>query len=158
MASYTITITSESTQTTVEVEDTDGSPRILAIVVKAVGESELHTLQLPPIDLDLLVRSLLPPVPFTKPTAVGGEPAQPAPAEQAQPEQAQATKAAKTPAPRKRTATMPVRKRAYRRMPDDLLAVYEQTGSVGAVAAHFDVPRHTAQGWIDRLRRAGSAA
>ena len=45
--------------------------------------------------------------------------------------------------------------RAYRRAPsaDELEAAYEETGTITGVAAHFDVPVHTAQGWISRLRR-----
>ncbi|MGC5022976.1 hypothetical protein [Micromonospora sp. DT47] len=43
--------------------------------------------------------------------------------------------------------------RVYRRSPADLEAVYQQAGSVTAVADHYDVPRHTAQGWIRTLRR-----
>ncbi|PZF97265.1 hypothetical protein C1I99_15935 [Micromonospora deserti] len=43
--------------------------------------------------------------------------------------------------------------RAYRRSPGDLESVYQQAGSVAAVADHYNVPRHTAQGWIRTLRR-----
>ncbi|MFI7208074.1 hypothetical protein [Micromonospora aurantiaca (nom. illeg.)] len=43
--------------------------------------------------------------------------------------------------------------RVYRRSPSDLESVYQQAGSVAAVADHYDVPRHTAQGWIRTLRR-----
>ncbi|MGW3614032.1 hypothetical protein ACWD6N_29880 [Micromonospora sp. NPDC005163] len=43
--------------------------------------------------------------------------------------------------------------RVYRRSPDDLESVYQQAGSVAAVADHYDVPRHAAQGWIRTLRR-----
>ncbi|TDB76292.1 hypothetical protein [Micromonospora sp. KC723] len=43
--------------------------------------------------------------------------------------------------------------RVYRRSPDDLESVYQQAGSVAAVADHYNVPRHTAQGWIRTLRR-----
>ncbi|MEU7632953.1 hypothetical protein AB0C34_23725 [Nocardia sp. NPDC049220] len=45
--------------------------------------------------------------------------------------------------------------RAYRRMPDisELRATYKQLGTVAAVAKHYGVPRHTAQGWMGRLRR-----
>jgi hypothetical protein len=42
--------------------------------------------------------------------------------------------------------------RAYRRMPDDFATVYHQVGSAAAVADHYGVPRHTAHGWIRRLR------
>jgi hypothetical protein len=48
--------------------------------------------------------------------------------------------------------------RVYRRMPDDFAAVYQQAGSAAAVADHYDVPRHTANGWIRRLRDQGSGA
>jgi hypothetical protein len=43
--------------------------------------------------------------------------------------------------------------RVYRRMPDDLLSVYERNSSPAAIAAHYEVPRHTAQGWVRRLRQ-----
>ncbi|MGC5022764.1 hypothetical protein [Micromonospora sp. DT47] len=43
--------------------------------------------------------------------------------------------------------------RVYRRSPADLEAVYQQAGSVTAVADHYNVPRHTDQGWIRTLRR-----
>ncbi len=46
--------------------------------------------------------------------------------------------------------------RAYRRMPDDFAAVYQQAGSAAAVAEHYQVPRHTANGWIRRLRKQGT--
>ncbi|WP_280309509.1 hypothetical protein [Nocardia abscessus] len=45
--------------------------------------------------------------------------------------------------------------RAYRRMPEisELRAMYEQLGTVTGVAKHYRVPRHTAQGWMGRLRK-----
>jgi hypothetical protein len=47
--------------------------------------------------------------------------------------------------------------RAYRRMPapDDVLAAYRKVGTVSGLAEHFDVPRHTVQGWARRLRGLG---
>jgi outer membrane biosynthesis protein TonB len=42
--------------------------------------------------------------------------------------------------------------RAYRRMPEDLAAVYQQVGTPAAIAEHYGVPRHTAQGWIRRVK------
>ena len=49
--------------------------------------------------------------------------------------------------------------RAYRRMPDvaSLKAAYARTHTITGLAAHFGVPRHTAQGWVTRLRRKGIA-
>jgi hypothetical protein len=58
------------------------------------------------------------------------------------------TRAAKTSAATSGRAT-----RAYRRMPDDFAAVYNQTDSASAIAQHYQVPRHTANGWIRRLRQ-----
>jgi hypothetical protein len=47
--------------------------------------------------------------------------------------------------------------RAYRRMPDqdEVVAAWQQSGSVSALAQHFGVPRHTATGWLRRLRGLG---
>ncbi len=49
--------------------------------------------------------------------------------------------------------------RVYRRMPDvrELQEVYARTGTIIGLAAEYDVPRHTAQGWVTRLRRKGLA-
>ncbi|WP_216918032.1 hypothetical protein [Nocardia noduli] len=45
--------------------------------------------------------------------------------------------------------------RSYRKMPDadELSELYEQLGTVTAVAKHYGVPRHSAQGWMGRLRK-----
>jgi hypothetical protein len=47
--------------------------------------------------------------------------------------------------------------RAYRRMPpaNEVMAAYRKVGSVSGLAEHFDVPRHTVQGWARQLRRQG---
>jgi len=42
--------------------------------------------------------------------------------------------------------------RAYRRMPEDFPAVYQQSSSPAALAEHYGVPRHTAQAWIRRIK------
>jgi len=44
--------------------------------------------------------------------------------------------------------------RVYRRTPDDLAEVFEQVETVAGVAEHYEVPRYTAQGWVNRLRAA----
>jgi hypothetical protein len=61
------------------------------------------------------------------------------------------TPAKKTTAAKKTTRAAAGR-RAYRRMPDDFATVYGQAGSAAAIADHYQVPRHTANGWIRRLR------
>lgn len=45
--------------------------------------------------------------------------------------------------------------RVYRRMPDDFSAVAQELNSATAIAEHYEVPRHTAQNWLRRLRAAG---
>jgi hypothetical protein len=45
--------------------------------------------------------------------------------------------------------------RAYRRMPEDIIEVFGQAGGATALANHYGVPRHTAQGWLRRLRQQG---
>ncbi|MET0493184.1 MAG: hypothetical protein ABW000_08650 [Actinoplanes sp.] len=42
--------------------------------------------------------------------------------------------------------------RVYRRTPDDLAEVFEQVETVAGIAEHYEVPRYTAQGWVNRLR------
>jgi hypothetical protein len=69
---------------------------------------------------------------------------------------AKAAKAAKKTAAKKTAAKSGQREsRAYRRMPDDIIAVFEQAGGATALANHYEVPRHTAQGWLRRLRQQG---
>jgi len=81
-------------------------------------------------------------------TRAGQTRAAPTRSAQARAAQARAAKAAEQPA---RTG------RAYRRMPDaeELVAAYRQAGGTTAVAKHYGVPRHTATGWVRRLRRLG---
>jgi hypothetical protein len=45
--------------------------------------------------------------------------------------------------------------RPYRHMPDpaELAAAYEEVGTVTGLAQRYGVPRHTAQGWVARLRK-----
>ncbi|NJC70767.1 hypothetical protein HC031_13730 [Planosporangium thailandense] len=48
-------------------------------------------------------------------------------------------------------------RRAYRRMPEpaEVLAAYREVGGTTALARHYGVPRHTATGWLRRLRNQG---
>jgi hypothetical protein len=59
--------------------------------------------------------------------------------------------------PAAKPAETPAAGRAYRRMPDqdEVIATWRESHSTGAVAEHFGVPRHTATGWLRRLRRLG---
>jgi len=58
---------------------------------------------------------------------------------------------------RRRETTPPSAERAYRRMPpaDEVMAAYQQVGTVSGLAEHYNVPGHTVQGWARRLREQG---
>ncbi|TDB69713.1 hypothetical protein E1182_29200 [Micromonospora sp. KC721] len=66
---------------------------------------------------------------------------------------AKATKAGRKTKQTAKGEASPGTGRVYRRSPDDLESVYQQAGSPAALADHYNVPRHTAQGWIRTLRR-----
>lgn len=68
------------------------------------------------------------------------------------------TPSANDPKPTKDPAAFSASRRPYRRMPDaeEVKKVFLDTKSVGKLAQHYDVPRYTAQAWVDRLRRQGA--
>jgi len=90
------------------------------------------------------------------------EPATPAPAARGR---SRAKKAArKAPASKAPSRTRQAKaeqpsngRRAYRRMPEpaEVLAAYREVGGTTALARHYGVPRHTATGWLRRLRSQG---
>lgn len=45
--------------------------------------------------------------------------------------------------------------RTYRTMPEDIATVFAQAKSVAAIADYYQVPRHTATGWIRTARKRG---
>ncbi|WP_238019606.1 hypothetical protein KZZ52_27735 [Dactylosporangium sp. AC04546] len=143
MGVYRIQISGEhgGGETTVSVEVDGDRGRVTEFSVRAPAGSDLAALDLAAVDLPMLVRAVLP--------DAGREP-------QAVPHRAAAG------GPRRRVTAAAdradraggaaLRTRAYRRMPEDLAEVYARSRSVNAVAAHYGVPRHTAQGWMIRLR------
>jgi hypothetical protein len=168
MSGYTVTITpsgeQSGPQTTVQVDTTSGAARVTELTVKA-GANGLSAQELPVIDLALLVAAL---APGSTPAITATPAAAPAPAAPARTRQSRgrrARKAAEPPAKATRgrrraaakVAEAPKAGRAYRRMPaqDDVVAAWNESHSASALAAHFDVPRHTAQGWLRRLRSMG---
>jgi transposase-like protein len=40
---------------------------------------------------------------------------------------------------------------------EEVMAAYQQVGTVSGLADHFNVPRHTVQGWARQLRKQGHA-
>jgi len=169
MSGYTVTITpsddQSGPQTTVQVDTTSGTARVTELTVRAGGNG-LSAQELPAIDLALLIAAL---APGSAPAITATPAAEPAaaPARTRQPRGRRARKAAEAPAKavkatrgRRRAAAAaeaPKAGRAYRRMPaqDDVVAAWNESHSASALAAHFDVPRHTAQGWLRRLRSMG---
>ncbi|GIJ79586.1 hypothetical protein SAMN05443287_104103 [Micromonospora phaseoli] len=165
MGDYTITIRAENAETeTVICVDMDGStPRVVELVMRAGSGISAPTL--PSFDLNLLLRALFPdhatPVtPAAAERALGSsteEPPSEQPRSSATGKRSVRTGANRTAAgaARRRTEASVPKGRVYRRMPDDVVDVFNRTGTVTAVAEHYGVPRHTAQGWIGRLRRRG---
>jgi hypothetical protein len=126
--------------------DTSPTPRILEIIITVSSADGLSGPSLLGIDLDGVIQAL----------AAGAHPASDAVAPVPAPPPARA-KSAATPtrvaAPVGRTARQG--DRPYRQMPDpaELQAIFDKVGTVTGVAAHYQVPRHTAQGWMSRLRK-----
>ncbi|MER5454689.1 MULTISPECIES: hypothetical protein [unclassified Micromonospora] len=162
MSDYTITIRAEGadTETVICVDIDDSTPRVVELVMRAGSGISAPTL--PSFDLNLLLRALFP---------AGGAPVTPASVVES-PTEVSATEQSFTPATgnrsvrsganragsgttRRRTEAAVPKGRVYRRMPEDVVEVFNRTGTVTAVAEHYGVPRHTAQGWIGRLRRRG---
>jgi hypothetical protein len=174
VSSYTITISPDddsSTTTTLRLDTSSEGVRLTDLHLHA--GNGLSTGALPAIDYGLLLQAIAP----TTPTPVITSPAAPTQqtaatrAPRAEPVASRGRRAGarKSTAPstgaRKATATRGKKatrvttgsQRAYRRMPDDFATVYRKAGTAAAVADHYDVPRHTAHGWIRRLRDQGGA-
>jgi hypothetical protein len=143
MSGYTVTISPwgrrgrrPGVATTVEVSTDPATARVIELTVHAAGG--LSPDKLPVIDYQTLVAALNP--------------------QRAEP--AAAPTRAPTPAARRYAASTPAGAvtRAYRRMPDarEVVAVWRKGRKVMVVADHFGVPRHTATGWLRRLRSEGA--
>jgi hypothetical protein len=163
VGAYTISISPEDgsgTQTTVwvDVDDEGAGTRITELTVKAASGEGLLPQHLPAIDLELLLQAIGPAASYDPSIRVPQRSAASGP----RPGVGAATRSAERApqgARRHRDSRVGVKAgssalggRAYRRMPDDLAEVYERSQSVTAVAQHYGVPRHTAQGWMNRLR------
>lgn len=161
MSSYTIIITPDSTeqhtpntapQTTIRVDTSSGEPRITEVSIRSTTPDGLPTGAAPVVDLELLVRALTTRTrePNSTPAAVTVVRTTPgSPPAASEPDSLR-------PAPSRETSANRSG-RTYRRMPDtaEVLTVYERIGTVTGMAKHFGVPRHTAQGWMARIRKQG---
>jgi hypothetical protein len=167
MSGYTVTITpsggQSGPQTTIQVDTTSGAARVTELTVRA-GGSGLSPQELPVFDLAALVAAL---APGSAAPALTAAPSAPVAAQAEAPARGRRGRKATAEAPKKATRgrrraaaaeEAPAKAgRAYRRMPaqDEVLAAWNETRSATQVANHFDVPRHTATGWLRRLRQMG---
>jgi hypothetical protein len=172
------------TQITLRVDLSSGRPRVEELLVRPPGDRGLGPTDLS-VDVGLLLRAFIgdkdgqiAPEPdsvlgerstasvssASAPVAPGG----PAPRDASSGTVNTDKPAAGERAPRREAARATGRRigggsagatteRPYRRMPDpeEMMVVYQQYGTITGLAEHFGVPRHTAQGWASRLRRAG---
>ena len=113
----------------------DGTPQLRELNIQLPGESDIPFEAVRNVNFETFVRSL----------SGGGVLSEPSP-QKGLPE-----RTAKTESPAEES------RRPYRRMPDadEVKKVFLRTESVGKLAIHFEVPRYTAQAWVDRLRRKG---
>jgi hypothetical protein len=165
MSGYTVTITPSGgrsgPQTTIQVDTTSGAARVTELTVRA-GGSGLSPQELPVIDLAGLVAALAP----GSAPALTAAPSAPAIADA--PARGRRGRKAAAEAPKKSARggrrrgaaaeEAPAKAgRAYRRMPaqEEVVAAWNDTRSATQVANHFGVPRHTATGWLRRLRQLG---
>jgi hypothetical protein len=156
MSQYIITIVPvvddglSTAQTVVRVETVDGALTVKEITVRAPDSAGLVGDEILDVDYDLLLRALSPDASRARSAAGGadrGDPGSPSPA-------APPSRRGR-PAGRRGAQPHLPPGRAYRRAPEpaELEQVYAETGSIAGVAEHFEVPVHTAQGWVSRLRR-----
>lgn len=173
MSAYTVTIQHDgdrteagSTYAVIRVETGPPSPRIVEMAVYSSSPEGLTAKSLPAIDLNLVVDALQSGVYRSSPASVQETERPKAVAAPSKPVRQKshrrptlepghddqsadaATAADEKPADVRAD-------RAYRRMPDadELQAAYERIGTVTGIAKHYGVPRHTAQGWMSRLRK-----
>jgi hypothetical protein len=144
-----------ASQLTVRVDTSSGRPRVSEVVVRSGDARGLGSADLPAIDLGLLVQALSggpAPVPATA-SVRATRPARSARSKVS----ARSAGAASARVRGRRSRTEPEPERAYRRMPEasEVLKTYKRVGTITGLAAHYGVPRHTAQGWAGRLRREG---
>ncbi|WP_435593645.1 hypothetical protein [Nocardia sp. bgisy118] len=143
---------------TIRVEAAVPEMRVAGIAIKSTAPAGLTSEGVLGIDIAAIVKALarrfLPADSPAVPTgSLSSAPTRP-PGQMALPEASSTPAVDPVPTPR---IAQTVGGRAYRKMPDigELRATYERLGTVTAVAKHYGVPRHTAQGWMGRLRKLG---
>ncbi|WP_405161487.1 hypothetical protein OG203_34870 [Nocardia sp. NBC_01499] len=181
MGKYTITITPEASDgtgsagqpsLTLHIDADTSEPRVTGVAVHSNAPEGLTATNFPHIDLTAIARALA-----TRTTSAATESqltlfaSRPDTASIAR---KSTTDSARKPLPRtddrkpKDTDSVAVEssgsinesnERAYRRMPDphEVREKFRSIGTVTGLAKHYNVPRHTAQGWVGRLRKLDSS-
>ncbi|MFF0531164.1 hypothetical protein ACFYT3_22595 [Nocardia amikacinitolerans] len=167
MGSYTVVImpdppndqgdSGDVLKLTIRVDAAESDTRVTDIAISTTGAAGLTSQKVFDIDIEAIVAALarrFSPSGTRAPLA----PSRPAPVPVQRSEQMMLESASVSPVASRSAAprdTDGEGGRAYRRMPDvnELRAAYERLGTVTAVAKHYGVPRHTAQGWMGRLRK-----
>ena len=163
VGTYTISVSPDDgtgVTTTMSVSIDEAGTRITELTVRSANGAGMLPQELPSIDLELLIRAIgIAPTQAAAPTATtasrprkrtGGRGRRSDSPQQAARPRRRGGRASAT------ADSSSLGGRAYRRMPDDLAEVYDALQSVTELARHYDVPRHTAQGWMNRLRGRGA--
>lgn len=168
MEQYTVTVTRDGgdgsepesrPQMTARVEVENGRAHVVELNMRAPTGADITSAALPPVDLERLAQAFGntvpgPETPVAEPRTESERPVKPA----GRPERQRPARTRRHTA-RQSGGTAPSLPgaRAYRKTPDpeELQRVYQEAGSIVGVAKHYDVPTHTAQGWIGRLRKRG---
>lgn len=167
MSRYIITIeptdpkgnTSEGAQATIRIDTGPPAPRIIEMTLRSSAPPGLTSAALPIIDLAGVVEALRSGI---HRSSVASESAALSVTNQTGSENSPSRAGSETdghsgPLDNNMTGEVGESRdgRAYRRMPqpDELQKTYERIGTVTGVARHYGVPRHTAQGWMTRLRK-----
>jgi hypothetical protein len=167
VASFTITVTPDDgagAQTTIRVKTAPGSTRITELTVKAASGGGLSPDELSAVDLDALIAAVAPTgtttltaLPTEVPASLPGRRGARKAADAKRPDAKTANGKSRGATETADSAQASTGRRAYRRMPeiDEVLDAYRRVGGTTALARYFGVPRHTATGWLRRLRSMG---
>jgi hypothetical protein len=151
-------------QTMVRIELDGGKPTVRELTMRAPDGEGLVAGPMPYVNFELLLRAFIPPdegdVPTSEVVASIATPAATRPTPRRAATTVERTRRAPGAEPRSNAQNSHLQTgRVYRKAPSlaDLETVYTETGTISGVAEHFDVPVHTAQGWVTRMRRKNSS-
>ncbi|MGY1900761.1 hypothetical protein [Nocardia gipuzkoensis] len=163
MSKYTVVIVREEQhgpvdgypRLTMHVDTGAPKPRVTGVTVSSGGPDGLTSSNFPQIDLPAVIEALAARMPAR---SASSEP--PLPDDSSIPA-TESVKEAHDPVDTETAdSAEPESGRAYRKMPDpdELRENLQKIGTVTGLAKYYGVPRHTAQGWVGRLKKLDTAA